>query len=89
MALGAARSDVNRLVLREGVVLTLSGLAAGLLAAFGFTRLMSALLFGVSAADPLTYVSVSIVLSVIALIASYLPARRATALDPTEALRSE
>jgi putative ABC transport system permease protein len=50
---------------------------------------MSALLFGVSAVDPLTYVSVSMVLAVIALVASYLPARRATALDPTEALRSE
>jgi predicted permease len=89
MALGAARLDVTRLVLREGVRLTLGGLALGLVAAFGFTRLMSALLFGVSAVDPVTYVLVSIVLAVIALTASYLPARRATALDPTEALRSE
>ncbi len=89
MALGAARRDVNRLVLREGAPLILAGLAFGLLAAFGLTRLMSALLFGVSPVDPVTFASVSLALAVVALVASYLPARRAAAMDPTEALRWE
>ncbi|MGH9333089.1 MAG: ABC transporter permease, partial [Vicinamibacteria bacterium] len=89
MALGAARKDVSRLVLEEGALLILAGLALGLLAAFGLTRLMSALLFGVSPVDPLTYGSVALALAVVALLASYIPARRASGLDPTEALRWE
>jgi predicted permease len=89
MALGAARRDVNRLVLREGVPLIVTGVAVGLLAAFGLTRLMSALLFGVSPVDPVTFASVSLALGAVALVASYLPARRASSLDPTEALRWE
>jgi ABC-type antimicrobial peptide transport system permease subunit len=89
MALGAARSDVNRLVLQEGAPLILTGLALGLVASFGLTRLMSALLFGVSPVDPVTFASVSVTLAAIALLASYLPARRAAGLDPTEALRWE
>ncbi|HJS75675.1 MAG TPA: FtsX-like permease family protein, partial [Vicinamibacteria bacterium] len=88
-ALGAARRDVNRLVLREGVPLIVVGVAVGLLAALGLTRLMSALLFGVSPVDPVTFVSVSLALGAVALVASYLPARRASSLDPTEALRWE
>ncbi|HEY7697729.1 MAG TPA: FtsX-like permease family protein, partial [Vicinamibacteria bacterium] len=89
MALGAARRDVNRLVLSEGLPLILAGLALGLLAAFGLTRLMSSLLFGVSPIDPITFASVAATLAAIALVASYLPARRASGLDPTEALRWE
>jgi len=89
MALGAARRDVNRLVLQEGAPLILAGLALGLVASFGLTRLMSALLFGVSPVDPVTFASVSVTLAAIALLASYLPARRAAAMDPTEALRWE
>ena len=89
MALGAARRDVNRLVLREGVPLILMGLALGLVAALGLTRLMAALLFGVSPIDPVTFASVSVTLAAIALLASYLPARRAAGMDPTEALRWE
>jgi predicted lysophospholipase L1 biosynthesis ABC-type transport system permease subunit len=89
MALGAARRDVNRLVLREGLPLIAAGLAFGLAAAFGLTRLMSALLFGVSPVDPVTFAAVSIALAAVALVASYLPARRASSMDPTEALRWE
>jgi len=89
MALGAARRDVNRLVLQEGLPLILAGLALGLVAALGLTRLMAALLFGVSPIDPVTFASVSVTLAAIALLASYLPARRAAGLDPTEALRWE
>ena len=89
MALGAARRDVNRLVLQEGVPLILMGLALGLVAALGLTRLMAALLFGVSPIDPVTFASVSLTLAAIALLASYLPARRAAGMDPTEALRWE
>jgi predicted permease len=89
MALGAARRDVNRLVLREGVPLILMGLALGLVAALGLTRLMAALLFGVSPMDPVTFALVSVTLAAIALLASYLPARRAAGMDPTEALRWE
>jgi predicted permease len=89
MALGAARRDVNRLVLREGAPLILAGLALGLVASFGLTRLMSALLFGVSPIDPVTFASVSVTLTAIALLASYIPARRAAGMDPTEALRWE
>jgi putative ABC transport system permease protein len=65
------------------------GLALGLVAALGLTRLMAALLFGVSPIDPVTFASVSVTLAAIALLASYLPARRAAGMDPTEALRWE
>ena len=89
MALGACRRDVSRLVLREGVTLTAVGLLVGLAFAFGLTRMMSSLLFGVNPVDPITYALVSVTLATIALLASYIPARRAASVHPTEALRWE
>jgi ABC-type antimicrobial peptide transport system permease subunit len=89
MALGARREGVLRLVVRQGVAPVALGVVAGLLVALGATRLMSGLLYGVSPADPITYVAVALFLSVIALLATYIPARRATRVDPLVALRYE
>ncbi len=89
MALGAQRGDVLKLVLREGMLLVLAGTALGLAGAFALTRLISSLLFAVSAADPLTFASLSLLIILVALLASYLPARRASAVEPMEALRYE
>jgi putative ABC transport system permease protein len=89
LALGAQRGDVLRLVLGQGLTLTFIGIGVGLIAAYGLTRLMESLLYGVSATDYLTFISVSGVLLVVGLLASYLPARRATKVDPMIALRSE
>jgi putative ABC transport system permease protein len=89
MALGAGRQEVSRLFVSQGLVLTGIGLLLGLGAAAGLTRLMSALLFGVSPFDLVTYGAVSVVLACIALMASYIPARRAARVDPLEALRWE
>lgn len=89
MALGAQQSDVLRLVIGQGTRLALSGVAIGLGAAFTATRFMSSLLYGVSAADPGTFVAVAILLVVVALGACYIPARRATQVDPMIALRHE
>ncbi|HSK08719.1 MAG TPA: ABC transporter permease [Vicinamibacterales bacterium] len=89
MALGAAPQAVTRLFVRHGLVLTAAGLVIGLGAAAGLTRLMAALLFGVSAWDPATYVAVTIALAAIALLASYIPAYRASRLDPIEGLRAQ
>jgi ABC-type antimicrobial peptide transport system permease subunit len=75
--------------LRQGLLLAAIGVSVGLAAAVGLTRLMSSLLFGVSAVDPLTYAAVSALLMAAAVLASYVPARRAMAIDPVEALRAE
>jgi predicted permease len=89
MALGATRLDVLRLVVREGMMLALIGMAAGLAAALGLMRLLSSLLYGVRPADPLTLLSVSLALGGVAFLASFIPARRATKVDPMGALRCE
>ncbi len=89
MAMGAERADVLGLVVGQGLKLTGVGLAAGILVALALTRKLSSLLFGVSAYDPLTYASVILVLVFVALLACYIPARRATRVDPLVALRYE
>jgi predicted permease len=89
VALGAQRSHVLRLVIGDGARLVLLGLAAGVVAALALTRLIAALLFAVSPTDPLTFASVAVLLVVVALSACYVPARRATRVDPTMALRAE
>jgi len=89
MALGAQREDVMRLVLGEGARMALVGVAAGIAAALGLTRLMASQLFGVTAHDPLTFAAVAAALTMVALLACYLPARRAVRVDPVVALRYE
>jgi predicted permease len=89
MALGATRASIRRLVIGESVKLVLSGLAAGIPAALLLTRFLSALLFAVTPADPLTYIGVALLLTLVALLAAYLPARRAMRVDPMVALRCE
>ncbi len=89
MALGAQKSDVIKLVIGQGMALTMLGVGLGLAAALALTRLMKGVLFGVSATDPLTFVGIAGLLTVVTLLACYLPARRATQVDPLTALRHE
>lgn len=89
MALGAQTRDILKLVLGHGMVLTLIGIGAGLLAALALTRVMASLLFGVSATDPITYISIALLLASVAFLAIIIPARRAIRVDPMEALRYE
>ena len=76
-------------MLKQGAFVALSGVGIGLVGAFGLTRLLGAMLFDISPTDPSTYATVSVLLFVVALLASYLPARRAATVDPVEALRAE
>jgi predicted permease len=89
MALGAGKGDVKLAVLRDGVSMTLPGIGMGVVLALGLARLMSSILFGVRPTDIITFASVAVVLMIVALLACYVPARRAAALDPMQALRTE
>jgi hypothetical protein len=89
LALGAQRSDVLRMVLGEGARMALVGVVAGVVVALAFTRLMTRVLFGVTPQDPVTFVVVAILLTLVALAACYFPARRAMRVDPMDALRHE
>jgi putative ABC transport system permease protein len=89
MAVGARAADVRNLVVSQGMRLALIGVAVGLAAAFGLTRLITGLLFEVKPLDPIVFLSVPFILSVVAFIAVWIPARRATRIDPLDALRYE
>jgi ABC-type antimicrobial peptide transport system permease subunit len=89
MALGASKEDVLRLVVRQGATLALIGVTIGLAAALATTRVLKNMLYGVSATDAATFTAVPLILMAVALLASYIPARRATRVDPVSALRAE
>jgi putative ABC transport system permease protein len=87
IALGARPSDVLRMIVGQGLMLAVTGIAIGLVASIALTRLMKGLLFGISATDPITFAAISLLLVLIGLLASWFPARRATKVDPLVALR--
>jgi predicted permease len=89
MALGARPGDIRRIVFRQGLAIVALGALVGILTALGLTRVMSSFLFGINAHDPLTYLAVTFLISAVTLLACYIPARRATNVDPMEALRYE
>jgi ABC-type antimicrobial peptide transport system permease subunit len=89
MALGAQTGSVSRLILRQGMTLALIGSVIGLAIAFGATRLLKSVLYGVDAMDPVTFIGVTFLLATVALLACWIPARRASRVDPMIALRAE
>ncbi len=89
VALGAQASDVLRLVLKQGMVLTLLGVAIGVAGAIALTRVMKTFLFSVSTTDPLTFILIPLLLAMVALLACWIPARKATRVDPLSALRHQ
>jgi putative ABC transport system permease protein len=88
-AVGAGRRDIRNLIIGEGFRLIASGIGAGLVAAIAFSRVLRTFLFGVEPTDPLTLIGVGVVFAIVAMFACWAPARRATAIDPVEALRDE
>jgi putative ABC transport system permease protein len=89
MALGARRGDVLSMVLRQGLILAGTGITLGLAGAWAASRLVASLLFGTQATDPVIYAALALVMAAIAAVAAYVPARRATSIDPSIALRYE
>jgi len=86
MALGAQTGDVLRMIVRQGITLTLLGVGVGVIGALALSRVLSSLLFGTNATDPLTFAAIPVLLALVALLACYLPARRAAKIDPIKAL---